>query len=402
MHLFRATSILLIIALFLTGCGNRTEMNELGITTATGYDGHNGQWTITYQVVVPSAMSAGSASSGGGGSQAAVHTFSTQGRTIREAVAASSIENPRKLYFAHTNVIVIGKQAAEAGISEIMDNYYRNPDARETVKVFIADGEAKDYLEMLVPPEKLPGQALSNILKRNAELSSYYPSVSIHQLALRISSDSAAGGVPEISVQGAGEEELKSIDVFKETAQGAKVKLSRLAIFDKDKMVATLSREESSGLSWLTDQVQSTTLSSETGDGSLTAFRIRKAKVKLTPVKGPEHYTLRVDAKVNGEITETTSDEDITKTKGLDKLQQQAEEIIEAQIREGWDGMKKLNLDLAGIGNIIHQRHPKDWKLLKNNWPEEFAEMDIDVNVKVNLTQPGLIQDSFQKLLGEQ
>ena len=119
MRLFRAASSLLLIALCLTGCGNRTELNELGITTATGYDGQKGNWTITYQVIVPSAMSTGSGVAGGGGSQAAIHTFSTKGSTIREAVAASSLENPRRLYFAHTNVIVIGKGTAEAGIAEI-------------------------------------------------------------------------------------------------------------------------------------------------------------------------------------------------------------------------------------------------------------------------------------------
>lgn len=401
MRLFRAASSLLLITLCLTGCGNRTELNELGITTATGYDGQKGNWTITYQVIVPSAMSTGSGVAGGGGSQAAIHTFSTKGSTIREAVAASSLENPRRLYFAHTNVIVIGKGTAEAGIAEIIDNYYRNPDARETVKVFIADGEARDYLKKLIPPEKLPGQSLSNILQRNTELSSFYPSVSIHQLALRISSDSAAASVPEISVRGTGDEKLESIDIYKQSAPSGKIKLSRLGVFSRDKLVGTLNRGESLGLNWLNDQVQSTTLSSETGDGQLTAFLIRKSKVKLTPVKGPEHYTLRVNAKVNGEIKETTSDEDITKTQGLDRLQQQAEEIIEAQIREGWNGMQKLNLDLAGIGNIIHQKHPKDWKSIKDNWQEELSDMDIEINVKVNLKQPGLFQDSFNKLLGQ-
>ncbi|UQZ36788.1 Ger(x)C family spore germination protein [Paenibacillus sp. PK3_47] len=401
MRLFRAFFIPSILFLFLTGCGNRIELNELGITTATGYDGHKGDWTISYQVIVPSAMTAGSGSAGSGGSQSAIHTFSTKGRSIREAVAASSIEHPRKLYFAHTNVVIIGKEAAEAGIGEILDNYYRNPDARETVKVFVTDGKASDCLKVLIPPEKLPGQALANILQRNAQLSSYYPSMSVHQLALQISSDSAAAGVPELSIEGLGDT-LESIDIYKETAPAGTKKLSRLAVFYKDKQVGTLSRNESLGLNWLNDRVQSTTLSSENSKGEITAFLVRKAKVKITPIKGPEHYTLRVNVKVNAEITETTSDEDITTAQGLKVLQREAEERIEAQILEGWNGMQKLNLDLAGIGNNIHRKHPGDWKEIKGSWPEALAEMDIDISVKVNLIQPGLLQASFNKLLGEQ
>jgi spore germination protein KC len=399
MHRYRVVATSLIVALTLGGCGNRTEMNELGITTATGFDGHKGNWTVTYQVITPSAIGSGGAS-GGGGSQAAVHTFSTQGRTIREAVAANSLENPRRLYFAHTNTVLIGKQAAEDGIAEIIDNYYRNPDARQTVKVFIADGEASTYLKKLIPPEKLPGQALAKILQKNKQMSSVYPSISIHELALKISSDSGAAGVPEISIKGGGDsEKLESMDVFNQTAPASKLKLSRLSIFKKDKKVASLNQKKSMTLSWLTNQVDTTTLSSEDEHADLSAYLIRKAKVTVTPVKGPQRYTLQVNANVSGELVETSTDEAISTPQGMNRLQQQAEEVIEAQIREGWEDVQKLNIDLLGIANKIHRKYPKDWKQLKGKWPDEMANMDIDINVKVNILRPGLFQNSFSKLL---
>ncbi|WP_151737522.1 Ger(x)C family spore germination protein [Paenibacillus tengchongensis] len=396
------TLILLLLCLYLAGCGNRTELNELGITTATGYDGHQGHWTITYQVIVPSAMSSGSGSGGGGGggSQGAVHTFSTQGTTIREAVAASSLEHPRKLYFAHTNIIVIGKEAAEAGIAEILDNYYRNPDARETVKVFTVEGQAKDYLKKLVPPEKLPGKALSNIMKQNQQLASFFPAVSIHELALHISSESGAAGVPELSVSGPDGAKLESVAVYQQTSPAGKLRISRLSIFNKDKMVGTLSKQQSLGLSWLNDQVQFTTISSD-ADSGLSAFQVRKAKVKVTPVKGPLHYTLAVKANVKAQLVESTSSEHISATPDWEKLLAQVESVIEAQIREGWASIQQTKLDLAGIGNKIHRKYPRDWNTLKDTWPEELAAMDIDIQVKVDLTRPGLFQDSFSRLLGE-
>lgn len=392
--------LLLVLSLGLAGCGNSTELNELGITTATGYDGHKGNWTITYQVIVPPAISSGSGSGGGGGSQSAVHTFSTQGKTIREAVAASGLENPRKLYFAHTNVVIIGKEAAEHGIAEIIDNYYRNPDARETVKVFTVEGEARDYLKKLVPPEKLPGKALSNILQRNKSLGSYFPSVSIHELAVQISSESAAAGVPELSVSGSDSATLDSIDIYKQTATDSKLRISRLSIFQKDRKIGTLDKKESLGLSWLNNQVRFTTIS--TGENSnLTAFQVHKAKVKVTPVKGKLHYKLMVRADIKAQILESTTGEEISTTQGLEVLRQQVIRAVEAQIREGWNALQSSKLDLAGIGNKIHRKYPKDWKKMKSTWPEELTSMDIDIDVKVELTRPGLIQDSFSKLLGE-
>ncbi|MNL82252.1 hypothetical protein D3C87_2095920 [compost metagenome] len=52
-----------------------------------------------------------------------------------------------------------------------------------------------------------------------------------------------------------------------------------------------------------------------------------------------------------------------------------------------------------GIGNKIHRKHPKDWEILKENWPEEIADMDMDIDVKVTLKRPGLFQNSFSRLL---
>lgn len=87
----RVSYVLFIAGLLLTGCVDRTELNELAITTATGIDGHKGDWINTYQIIIPSAMTTGSGGSSTGASQSAVHTFSTHGKTLRETVTKSSL-----------------------------------------------------------------------------------------------------------------------------------------------------------------------------------------------------------------------------------------------------------------------------------------------------------------------
>ncbi|MEO2203542.1 Ger(x)C family spore germination protein [Paenibacillus pabuli] len=395
-HMF----LVLMWVTLLGGCGNRTEMNDLGITSATGFDKHNGNWRITYQVIVPPASS--TSGSSGGGSQSTVTTFTSQGKTIREAVAQSSVENPKKLYFAHTNVLVIGEKAAEQGISEILDNYYRNIEPRQTVKMLIADGEAKDYLNKMVPPEKNPGRALSDILQRDHERGSYYPLVNLHEFAMKISSDSGAAGVPIVTVKGQDHKKIENIDVFKETSSPAKLRLEGLSVFSKDKKIGKLSQSESLGVAWLTDQVKRTNLRYAGENGEINSFLVRKATVKTKPIKTGSRYTVRVDAKVSGELDESTSKKKISSTEGIHALQHQAEQLIEAQMMEGWKATQQLKVDLLGIGNKIHQHQPKDWKSLKESWPEELRNMDININVNVSVRRIGLLQDSFSKLLGSE
>ncbi|OMF39168.1 MULTISPECIES: Ger(x)C family spore germination protein [Paenibacillus] len=394
----RVSYVLFIAGLLLTGCVDRTELNELGITTATGIDGHKGDWINTYQIIIPSAMTTGSGGSSTGASQSAVHTFTTHGKTLRETVTKSSLEYPRKLYFAQNNIIVIGKKAAEQGLEEIIDIYLRNLDSRETVKIFIANGEARDFLKKLVPPEKIPGQALENIIEKNSKLGSIYPAVSMFEFISKISSDSGAAGVPEISLEGSEPEKLDSVDVFKETSAKGKLKLSGLSIFQKDKRVGFLNEKESIGVSWLNNQIKNTTISYVDGNAT-AAFLIRKAKVKITPIKDLNHYSLKVDVKATGDLLSASSQREMKNMQSIDQLQEQAAETIKLQINEGWRALKQKNIDLIGIGNKIHRKYPKDWKKIKETWPRELANMDIQINVKMMLARPGLFEKSSNELL---
>ncbi|MNP54870.1 hypothetical protein D3C76_1494610 [compost metagenome] len=105
---------------------------------------------------------------------------------------------------------------------------------------------------------------------------------------------------------------------------------------------------------------------------------------------------------MSGELEESTSPKKISSTESINELQHQAEQLIEAQMMEGWKATQQLKVDLLGIGNKIHQHQPKEWKSLKESWPEEIRNMDININVDVSVRRTGLLQDSFSKLLGSE
>lgn len=388
--------LMLALSMVVAGCGNLTEMNDLGITTATGIDRQNGKWLVTYQTIVPPA-SAGKSSSGG--AQTSVNTFTSEGKTINEAVSKSSLENSKKLYFAHTHVLLIGEEAARHGIAEVMDEYYRSIDARESVKVLVADGQAKEYLKFQVPPEKQPGRALSGILNRNTEMGSFYPVMTLHEIALKMTSDSGAVGIPTITVKGKERSELESTDIFKQTSPPVKLRLAGLSVFSKDKKIGELSESESLGISWLTNRIKIANLTFSGDNGEINSFLVRKAVVNVKPLKSGLHYIVHVDVKVNAELSESTSQKEITSASDIRILQRQAEQVIKAQVVQGWTANQRLRVDLLGLANKIHQRHPKDWKAIQENWPQELAQMDVEVDVGVSLKRVGLLQDSFSKLL---
>ncbi|CAM4374052.1 Ger(x)C family spore germination protein [Paenibacillus typhae] len=398
----RISCILLAAMLLLNGCGKANELNDLSIVTGSGVDGTEGNFTVTYQVSVASA-NASAAGGTSGGSQSGVHVFSTKGKTIRDTVFMSAVEHPRKLYFAHNNVLIISKETAESGISSILDSYFRNPESREMVNVMVTKGSARNILNKNLPPEKLPGQAIAKIVETEHMLVSFYPATTMFDLALGITSESKAASVPEIGIAGENAESLESVESINRTSQDAKVRMTGLVIFKGDRLAGRMNLKESLGLSWLTNRVKGTVLSFPNPDApegaDQSAVRIFKAKVKVTPVKGPLHYTIKVKAEVQGELAETTTDENLTDTAGINKLKHAIEEVILKQMQMGWEAAKAMKVDILGIGNRIHERNPKEWNRLKPVWDEELARMDMQAEVTMTVVRTRMFLDSFRHLL---
>ncbi|WP_433942904.1 Ger(x)C family spore germination protein [Paenibacillus sp. SN-8-1] len=395
----------LMIMLILSGCWNRTELNELGIVVATGVDFKDGQWTISYQVIVPSNMASGNGGSSAGTSQPAVHVFSVNSTAIHQALNLSNLEHPRRVYVAHNKVLVIGKSAAEQGVGELMDFYFRNTEPRETVLMALTEGQAIDILNKLSPPEKLPGSSLSDMLTKESDQVSAYPVISVFNFALKMNSDAKGISVPVIDLAGDKsdnrEEELETEDVLKQTQQPLKMKITKLGIFHKDRLVGELNYNESFGLSWLTGDIHRTELSFPCSKGDQTqeraGFTVNSSKTKITPRKSGSHYVMQIKVKLKGVLTESTCRQDLSNPKVIREIEAQIDQQIEDFIHTGWSAMKRLKTDTAGFADKIHRKFPSDWRQIKDDWQDELARMELDIQVQSTIRRTGLIQKSFEQ-----
>ncbi|WP_334076564.1 Ger(x)C family spore germination protein [Paenibacillus sanfengchensis] len=407
MRKLKACFLLLLLSLFLAGCWNRTELNELGITVATGFDRENGKWSMSYQMVVPSAMGTGQGGSGGsgGGGRPSVHVFTTEGTSIREAADMGYVENPRRLYFAHTDILIIGREAAEYGINQILGLYFRNNDARETVLVALTDGKARDILLKLVPAEKMPGPALADIIQKESTFSSIFPKIRVYELAQKILSDAGGAGVPAIQFSGKDDHGMESMETEKTISSSSKLKLTKLGVFRRNQFIGWMNREESFGISWLSNQVKGSTLAfgcPETDNKSRqSAFRVTNAKTTVKPVKSGEHFKMKIKVRVKGDLLEFQCKGDLTKPEEIRKIEKTLEEEIQSIIQSGWKAAQKMRVDLPGFADKVHRKYPKAWKEKKASWEEELASIELDLDIKVSVQRPGLTNKSFDQLQKE-
>ncbi|QDY82888.1 Ger(x)C family spore germination protein [Paenibacillus polymyxa] len=391
----------LVILFILAGCWNRVELNELWVTAATGVDMmEDGQWMVSYQIIVPSALASGTGGGTGGISQPASHVLSVKSKTYNQALSYSNLKTSRRIYVAHNRVVFIGKRAAEKGMDRLIDFYLRNTEAREMVTMIVTDGLASDLLKKLLPPEKLQGAAMAELVDKESDIVSMFPKVRVYDFVLSMNSDSKSIGVPVAELIGErdyqNEQEAESLDVFKKTSAPLNLALTKLAIFQNGKLKGFLNKKESLGVSYLSQKVSNTEVSFPCDEQPCremySSLLVNSTNVKITPQKTSSHYTMQVGVKINGTLSETTCTKDISKTKTIHDLEEEIAKEVTSTINEGWAKLQELGVDATGFADRIHRRFPKEWKTVKKDWEQEFKRIELDIRVDARIKRPGLLQ----------
>ncbi|MUT66294.1 Ger(x)C family spore germination protein [Paenibacillus sp. NEAU-GSW1] len=386
-----------LMTLTLTGCWNRVELNEIAIISGTAVDWKDGQFQLSYQIVMPSAIS----SQVGGSSQgASVNVFSTQGDSLRGAINKASRELARRLYFSHNQVLVIGESAAANGLDSLFDAYLRNTDSRETVSVFLTKGNGRTILEQLIPLEKIPGSAIQRMMENESRNGSATKQMTMHEVLVELFGAAKATAIPGLTVAGT-QENMNETTKLSQTNTPSKVRLAGTGLLYKDKLSGWLTPKESIGVMWIADQIKKTTVSfscpdSESQEKS-SAIRIIYAKTKLTPKLIDGQWSMDVSVKTQGSLVELKCDNDMGKPKEVAKLERQIAAEIQRMMESGWMALSATKTDVVGFGKLLREKHPDEWKQLSADWPENFAAMKLNYKVKVKINSTGMSGTSFKK-----
>lgn len=390
------------LSLLVSGCGSQTELNKLGIVSAMAIDlDETNQWLITFQIIKPQSTQS---KSGGGGSQSPVTVFSSKGKTILEAIQKSNLETSRRLFFSHVSVVIISQRVANYGVSQFLDSYLRDNQQRETANVLISSGDAKKVLEVLMPLETNPGNAISNMISGQGDGQSSFTPSKAHELIYTMTNPSASAVLPEIKISG-DEKKQTSLDALKETRSPAVLKLDRVGVFKQDKFAGWLSRKESLGIPWITKRLKRTTVvffcEGENRNEQLSSFSVEKSHTKLKPTISDGKLLMAVEINAKGNLIETACKLDLKKSETLNKLEKHIQEQIKKDVENSFQALKKMKADALGFGDAFHKAYPQAWKKWSSNWGNEFSTISMNVTVKVTIRRTGMINDSFPKISGK-
>ncbi|TQR18492.1 Ger(x)C family spore germination protein [Psychrobacillus soli] len=386
----RGIFILLIVSIFLTGCWNRRELNELAITLAIGIDKSDDEYLVSAQVVVPSEVSM---KGGKGGSP--VTLIQGRGETVYEAIRKMTKGLSRKMYPGHLRMLVISESLAKEGIGDPLDLISRDWEIRSDFYVAVAkDTTAEQILNVQTPLETIPANKMFSTLKVSEENWAATVGVTLDQLITDLRSDGKEAVLTGILVTG--KPEIGSSKQNVETiTPAASIKLDDLAVFKDDKLIGWLTEDESRGYNGIINQVKNTvgTVSCpEGGKADIEVLRFN-TKVKGNVKNGSPEVAVQV--KIEANIGAIECPIDITKPESIETLEKAYEKAVEETINHSISNVQeKYETDIFGFGNAIHRSNPKEWKTMKKHWDQQFTDLVANVKVDVKILKTGTVNNS--------
>ena len=383
---------LVLASLLLSGCWSKRELNELAIVVALGIDKVDDDYEVSIQVVDPSEISSKQPSSG----RSPVVTYHAKGKSVFEAIRRMTTITPRKPYFSHLQIVVIGEELAKEGLNEPLDFIARDHEFRNDFDVIVShEATAKEVLNILTPIEKIPANKLLNSIQVSEKSFGSTLSVSTDELLNTLSSKEKSAVLSAVEIHGDTKLGIDQTNVER-IKTPVILKYAGIAVFKEDKLVGVLSEEESTYYNFLNNKIESTIQVIACPKGGELSTEITKStsKIKGTFKNSQPKITITIDITQN--IGEVNCDINLTKDKTIHLIDKKTEEKIKEHTEKTLKIIQKdYKLDILAFGEALHRTDPKEWKKIQKEWSTIYPEVTVNIEVHVTTQGLGTIQNSL-------
>jgi spore germination protein KC len=380
--------LLISIPLFLSGCWDSRELNDISIIAGIGWDKDpvTGETTLTYQSIIPSQIKGSAGAEGNGSPKAknnlqAVQINHSSGFSGYEALNRLTQHISRVPFYQHTLVLVFGKDTVRQGIYSYIDIIVRNPGSRPDNLIVVAKNKTSDILAAEDGLESIQAVGMAKEIKLSASFTKY-PAITLLEFVNRLMSETTAPIAPIIGIK----EENGP-----EGQKTKKICIKGTAVFKGDKMIGELNERESSGLLWVTNEVKKGYVPTSEAN-----FEIVNSKTKIIPQLQGDKVIITIEINENSNLVLYEKHKDLTFDTLRDLEESQSKEI-KGLVMEAVEKSFSLNADIFGFGEVIHRKYKREWQEMKSNWDKVYPNIEINVKVTSHLNETGDINKSLLK-----
>ena len=368
----------LLLSLLLLGCIESQEIEKLGVINARGIDLAESEDLLETTLVVFQFSAQ---------SEEITKIISGKGKTIDGAVEDAEHASVFRLAPGKIKLSLYGKEMAEEGILPLLDSQARDARLPDLMYLAVSKTTAKEVLS--VDEEQLSadvGQFLHGLIE-NHSTDHNVPRKTLQDF-LRIYYDIGQDNVlPLFEIQ----DDLP--------------KLSGIALFKADKMVAELSNEETILINLMDRTVKERMLElslpiepfkdyleeRENGDPEKEveiAVLIKKGKSQ-TKLIDEDNLTFETNTKMELRLLEQSAGIILNDAHVIDILEEEVKKNMETRFENFLSKLQALEADPFGYGRYYKSSH-KGKDLTRDEWREKFPSIDVKFNVDVEVIRHGV------------
>ena len=382
--------ILFLLCLFLCGCGNYRELNQIAIITGVGIDKKDGEYEISLLIA-----NAGKSETSPKEGESQPTVYSGKGESLAQATKEVDRKTPKQLYFGHINVVLISEKVANEGFLNVADWLLRNPESRKKFYLLMTkDADAKEVLEIVSPLESFPSQNIATLMGSNEETQAITSSVTYSDFINDILVQGIEPILPSITIVGNDKkgDNKSNLDT---TTPNSYLKLETIALFKDDKFQGFASDDDSKAINILKNTVKQSTFTINY-DNSKVNLSTKNISAK-TKIKNAKEFNIKVSG--DATLSEINSNTDLNKENTINNIEKELNKTIKKQIKKAISKMQeKYKSDIFGFGNLVYKNYPDTWQKIKNKWNDVyFPKIKVNVDTDIQLVSTGSLENTIRK-----
>jgi len=374
--------IFLCIPIILTGCWDKTELEDRNFIIGIGIDkyteendkkekaekisGDENKSRYIVNLVLPNASKID------GGSNKDRNIQSAESATISEAFKMIDSYSSQEIYFGHTKVCIIGESILKDKelFKETLDLLERNREISRKLMILSCEEQTKDILSADTKNEPFVGMFLSDFYRNN-----------VNNVGITFRKD-LENVVQNVITYG-------NTVIPRISLKDDEIKLGGLAVIKDFEFVGWLDESQTRGYSWLSKEKMRESIETEF-DNTFIPLKVINKNTKINFTEKDNKLTCNIDIDVTGSIEEYNLTENIlVDTNKFNELEDKYNDVIKSEVAKTLKTLQnEYHTDAIGLNDMCRKNYYSVFKKF-DNWDSAFSDMDININVNTNIKNSG-------------
>lgn len=374
--------LLLIIVIFVSGCAKKVDIDKMAIINTIGFDKSEEGIKLVVQVVNPNILIPNPPE------VSPIYITSVEGKTVLECLVKLTGVFASKPFLLSLQLIVFSEEVAKEGINDYLHflvNYRETQ--HQFVFVIAKDSTAEELLSQISLFSIHPTQTIIRKIQSSSESYGVGVLTLVEEVYNDVRSSHGALTLSSITIEGDKEEGSK-IDQKKGSVPKAKILVSALGYFKKDKLIGWLTEEESIYYHYIKNKIINTVLVVSIDEKHHIANEIKNVNtsIKIELVNNKPKIIIKTKCEVT--VVEDTKGIILLNKKYIDDVELAVKNELTKNINSLIDkSQKEIRIDIFGFSDYIERRQYKYWLTIKENYDEIYETIDIEVIVEPKISR---------------